>query len=172
MRIFLIAGKAGSGKNEVANIIKDTLGNSVVTSFSKYIKLFTLELTDWDGRDITKPREFLQNMGDKLRAINEDFLTKRILDDIKVYEKEGITNVIISDVRLVHEVEYFKNLDVFDVIAIRVNSNESKRKLTNDEMNHHTELELDTYQGFDYVIENNFNDDLKMQVKEILEGMK
>lgn len=172
MKIFLIAGKAGSGKNEVANIIKETLSNSVVTSFSKYIKLFTLELTDWDGRDITKPREYLQNMGDKLRAIDKDFLTKRILEDIEVYKREGISNVIVSDVRLVNEIEYFKNLNKFDVIAIRVNSKESKRKLTNDEMNHHTELELDTYQGFDYVIENNFNDDLKKEVEEILEGMK
>ncbi len=172
MRIFLVAGKAGSGKNEVANIIKDTLGNSVITSFSKYIKLFTLELTDWDGRDINKPREYLQNMGDKLRAIDEDFLTKRILEDIEVYEGENIFNVIISDVRLVHEIEYFKKLDNFEVIAIRVNSKESKRKLTNDEMNHHTELELDTYQGFDYVIENKYDETLKKQVKEIVEGMK
>lgn len=172
MRIFLIAGKAGSGKNEVANIIKETLGNSVVTSFSKYIKLFTLELTDWDGRDITKPREYLQNMGDKLRAINEDFLTKRILEDIEVYKKEGITNIIISDVRLVHEIEYFKDKNDYEVISIRVNCDSSARNLTNIEKGHHTETDLDTYQGFDYVIENNFDETLKQQVREILEGMK
>lgn len=172
MRIFLIAGKAGCGKNEVANIIKETLGNSVVTSFSKYIKLFTLELTDWDGRDITKPREYLQNMGDKLRAINEDFLTKRILEDIEVYKKEGITNIIVSDVRLVHEIEYFKDKNDYEVISIRVNCDSSARKLTNIEKEHHTETDLDTYQGFDYVIENNFDEILKQQVREILEGMK
>ena len=57
MKIFLVAGKAGCGKNEVADIIKNNLGNTVITSFSKYIKLFTLELTNWDGSDITKPRE-------------------------------------------------------------------------------------------------------------------
>ena len=172
MRIFLVAGKAGCGKNEVANIIKDTLGNSVVTSFSKYIKLFTLELTDWDGRDITKPREYLQNMGDKLRAINEDFLTKRILEDIEVYEKEGITNVIVSDVRLVHEIEYFKNKSEYDVITIRVNCSNSVRNLTDIEKEHHTETALDTYQGFDYVIENKYDKTLEKQIKEILEGMK
>lgn len=172
MKIFLIAGKAGSGKNEVANIIKENLSNTVVTAFSKYIKLFTLELTDWDGRDITKPREYLQNMGDKLRAIDDDFLTKRLLEDIKVYEKENIKNVVISDVRLIHEIEYFKKNTDLETIAIRVNSKESKRNLSDSEKSHHTELELDTYLGFDYVIENNFDDGLEKEIKEILEGMK
>ena len=172
MKIFLIAGKAGCGKNEVANIIKDTLGNTVVTAFSKYIKIFTLELTDWDGRDITKPREYLQNMGDKLRAIDENFLTKRILEDIEVYKREGINNVVISDVRLVHELEYFKNLKEFDVVAIRINCDSNVRKLTEVEKRHHTEIALDTYQGFDYVIYNDMSEKLEKEVKQILEGMK
>ena len=42
MRVFLISGKAGCGKNEVANIIKEELPNTVITAFSKYIKLFKL----------------------------------------------------------------------------------------------------------------------------------
>lgn len=172
MKVFLIAGKAGSGKNEVANIIKEELPNTVITAFSKYIKLFTLELTDWDGDDSNKPREFLQNMGDKLRAIDEDFLTKRILEDIEVYKREGISNVVISDVRLVNEIEYFKKLNNIEVIAIRVNSNTSMRELTDREKLHHTELALDNYNKFDYIIDNKFDDNLKIQVKEILEGMK
>ena len=172
MRIFLIAGKAGCGKNEVANIIKETLSNTVITSFSKYIKLFTLELTEWDGRDITKPREYLQNMGDKLRAIDEDFLTKRILEDLEVYKREGILNVIISDVRLVHELEYFKNLDNYDVVTIRVNCSNSVRDLTDSERLHHTETALDTYQKFDYVVYNDMNKTLEKEIKELLEGMK
>ena len=171
MKVFLIAGKAGSGKNEVASIIKKELGSAVVTSFSKYIKLYTMELTGWDGNDDNKPREYLQTMGDKLRAIDKDFLTKRIYEDIEVYEKEGISNVIVSDVRLVNEIEYFKNLNI-DVVTIRVNSDTSKRILTDKEKAHHTELALDDYKGFDYIIENEFNENLKEKVKEILKGMK
>lgn len=172
MRLFLIAGKAGSGKNEVANIIKENLNNSVVTGFSKYIKLFALEFTDWDGRDINKPREFLQNMGDALRSIDEDFLTKRIKEDLLVYEKYGIENVIVSDVRLVNEIEYLKKDKTLDVIVIRVNSVSSKRNLSEKNRKHHTELELDNYEKFDYLINNNFDDDLKKDVKNILEGLK
>lgn len=170
MRVFLIAGKAGSGKNEVANIIKNKFRNSVVTGFSKYIKLFALELTDWDGRDFDKPRAFLQNMGDTLRSVHEDFLTKRIREDLLVYEKLGIENVIVSDVRLVNEIEYFKNIEDLDVVAIRVNAINSKRNLNEEERNHHTELELDNYDKFDYVIDNKFDENMKKDVIKILEG--
>ena len=172
MRLFLVAGKAGSGKNEVAIFIKEILKNTVITSFSKYIKLFTLELTDWDGDDSNKPREFLQNMGDKLRAIDEDFLTKRILEDIEVYKREGISNVVISDVRLVNEIEFFKKIKDIEVVTIRVNSDTSRRNLTNDEKHHITEIELDNYNGFDYTVKNQFNDNLKEEIIKILEGMK
>ena len=172
MKLFLIAGKAGSGKNEVAKIIKERLNATVITAFSKYIKLFALELTDWDGRDFNKPRTYLQEMGDKLRAIDEDFLTKRIKEDLEVYKNEGIQNVIISDVRLINEIEYFKNLKDIEVISIRVNCDTCKRDLTNDEKNHHTELELDNYNSYDYVINNKYDEELENDVIRMLEGMK
>ena len=171
MRIFLISGKAGSGKNETANVISDLLGNTVITSFSKYIKLFAMEMTDWDGNEDNKPRTFLQEMGDTLRGIDENFLTKRVLEDIRVYGKY-YDNVVISDVRLLNEIEYFKSNSIYDVITIRVNSVESRRKLAEEEKKHITELELDNYDGFDFVIDNNFDDDLEKKIKLFLEGLK
>ncbi len=171
MRIFLITGKAGSGKNEVAKIIQNNLENTVITGLSKYIKLFALELTNWNGSDDNKPRAFLQNMGDTLRDINEDFLTKRMADDFTVYQKSGIQNVIISDVRLIHEIEYFNKLKEYDVITIRVNSINSKRNLNKDEKNHHTETELDNYKT-QYLIENKFDNNLEKDVLRILKGLK
>ncbi len=172
MRIFLIAGKAGSGKNEVAKIIKNNLQNSVITGFSKYIKLFAKELLPWDGNDNDKPRDFLQKMGDTLRGIDEDFLTERLKQDLEVYRLMGINNVIISDVRLVHEIEYFKKLKDYDIVTIRVNTDFSKRVLTEEEKNHHTEIELDNYQNFDYIINNAFDLSLSEDIKKIVEGMK
>ncbi|HAB66901.1 MAG TPA: hypothetical protein DCE23_05995, partial [Firmicutes bacterium] len=142
MKLFLIAGKAGSGKNEVADIIKKNLNNSIVTGFSKYIKLFALEFTNWDGRDFHKPRAVLQSIGDTLRSVREDFLTKRIKEDLLVYKKLGIENVIVSDVRLINEIEYFKKEKDIEVITIRVNTKTSKKNLNESEKNHRTELEL------------------------------
>ncbi len=172
MRIFLIAGKAGSGKNEVARLIKEKRSKTVITGLSKYIKLFALELTDWDGVDDNKPRTFLQEMGDYLRAVDIDFLTKRMKEDILVYEKLGYQNVIISDVRLLHEIEYFKKIKNIEVITIEVRAKEQTRQLSNKEMNHQTEIELDNYDSFDYVIENNLDDKLNDEVDKILEGLK
>ena len=170
MNIYLICGKAGSGKNEVANHLAENLDNTVVTGFSKYIKQFALELTDWDGTDSHKPRKFLQEMGDNLRAIDPDFLTKRMAEDIEVYASQGIQNVIISDVRLLHEIEYFKKIKKYNVITIRVNSEVSKRVLTEEQKEHHTETELDNYQGYDFVIVNAFDRSLYSEVERILEG--
>ena len=167
-----IDGKAGCGKDEVAKLIKSKLDNTVITGLSKYIKLFALELTDWDGSDNNKPREFLQTMGDKLRACREDYLTKRIYEDIEIYKREGISNVVISDVRLVNEINYFKNKSDLEVITIRVNCDNSKRCLTNEEKKHITEIELDNYNEFDYIIDNKFNEELEIQINNILEGMK
>ena len=170
MNIYLICGKAGSGKNEVANYLADNLDDAVITSFSKYIKQFALELTDWDGTDSHKPREFLQKMGDTLRAIEPDFMTKRMKEDIQVYQSQGVKNVIISDVRLYHEVEYFKKIKKYNVITIRINSKVSKRVLTLEQKNHHTEVDLDNYKDFDYIIENAFDRSLYDEVDKILEG--
>ena len=171
MKVFLLSGKAGSGKNEVATIIKENLEKTVITAFSKYIKLYALEFTDWDGRDITKPREFLQGMGDKLRSIDENFLTDRLIQDFAVY-RNTFENVIISDVRLPHEIEYIKANCNEDVYAIRVNSTKNKRNLNDKEKSHHTELDLDNYDKFDFIIENNFDETLTENVKKVLEEIK
>ena len=169
MKIFLIAGKAGSGKNEVAVKIKQLLPKTVITSISKYIKLFALEYTDWDGRDFNKPRRFLQTMGDKIRKVDEYFFINRIKEDLKIYSLD-YNNVIISDIRLIKEIEEFKKDSNNEIITIKVISSKSKRNLTKEEQNHITETELDNYNKFDYIIEN--NEELDNKLKEILKGMK
>ena len=169
MKVFLIAGKAGSGKNEVAVKIKQLLPKTVITSISKYIKLFALEYTDLDGRDFNKPRRFLQTMGDKIRRVDEYFFINRIKEDLKIYSLD-YDNVIISDIRLIKEIEEFKKDSNNEIITIKVISSKSKRNLTQEEQNHITETELDNYNKFDYIIEN--NEELDNKLKEILKGMK
>ena len=70
MKIYLVAGKSGSGKGEVANIISEYyLANgkkTLITEFSKYIKMYAREVINWDGTN-PKPRKFLQNLGVTIR---------------------------------------------------------------------------------------------------------
>ncbi len=174
MRIFLIAGKAGSGKNVVAKLIKEyyvyKLEECAITSYSKYIKNFALELTDWDGNENTKPREFMQNLGDEMRKIDPDFLVSNMIKDITIYQKH-VENLVISDVRMPNEIDMIKT--AFDnVYAIYVVNQFSESKLTLKQQAHITENALEGYNDFDYVIANDELDKLKEKVFKILDEVK
>ena len=170
MKIFLICGKAQSGKNEVANIIKEYYNNvqqkSVITGFSKYIKLFAKEVLDWDGKEETKPRDFLQNIGEVSRdIIDNNIFVDRMLDDLLIYQRL-VDNVIICDIRLKNEIFWIK-LNFKDVYVIRVNKNTNN--LNEIQKNHNTEIALDKYKKYDYIIDNNQSKEtLKKQVIDIL----
>lgn len=176
MRIFVVAGKAGSGKGEVAKFINEfyiyKLENCVVTQYSKYLKNFAVELTDWDGISADKPRDFLQNFGSKIRAYDAEFFTKRMIEDINIYNLEGINDVIISDARMPEEIECLReNFD--EVYAIYVENQFAPSKLSIVEQSHITETALDSYADFDYTLANDGNlDNLKDKVFKFLEGIK
>jgi len=164
MKIFLIAGKSGSGKTEAAKLIKKNLDKTVVTNFSKYIKLFALEMTDWDGSDQNKPRTFLQQMGDRLRKIDKYFLPKRIMEDILIYEQD-YDYLVICDVRMLDEINYIKEHNE-GVVTIMIEG-KSSNKLSLEEQNHCTENEFMNY-DYDYVIKNNYDDNFEKDILEII----
>ncbi len=170
MKVILISGKAGSGKDEVAKLLKMYLGNTVITKLAKYIKLFAAEMTDWDGKEDDKPRTFLQEMGDNLRLLDKNFLTKRMIEDLNIYEK-NVDVVVINDARLPLEIEEIKeNFD--DCYSIYVENNFAKSTLTVEQQSHYTEVALEGYNEFDYIIANDTLDVLKEKVFKILEDLE
>ena len=176
MRVFVIAGKSGSGKGEVAKFINEyyiyKLQKNVVTSYSKYLKLFAQELTDWDGVSANKPRDFLQSFGTKIRNYDKRFFTKRMIEDVAVYELDGVDNIIISDARMPDEIDEIRN-NFDDVYAIYVENQFSPSKLTVEQQAHITETALEGYNDFDYVLSNDNNiEELKNKVFKYLEGIK
>lgn len=176
MKIFVVAGKAGSGKGEVAKFIKEyyiyKLENSVVTQYSKYLKNFAMELTDWDGVSENKPRKFLQDFGTTIRNYDKEYFTKRMIEDINIYELANVNNVIISDARMPEEIEELKeNFD--EVYSIYVENQFGQSKLTVEEQAHITELALENYNDFDYTIANDgTTENLKDKVFKYLEGLE
>ncbi len=176
MRIFIVAGKAGSGKSEVAKFINEyyiyKLDTCVVTQYSKYLKNFAKELTDWDGISENKPRQFLQEFGTKIRNYNSEFFTKRMLEDIDIYELAGINNIIISDARMPEEIERLKN-SLDNVYSIYVENQFALSKLSITEQAHITETALDNYNDFDYTLANDgTKEDLKNKIFKFLEGIE
>ncbi len=174
MRIFLVAGKADSGKGEVAKLIKEfyiyKLESVVITEYSKYLKNFVKELTDWDGNPNTKPRKELQTLGDKIRSIDSKYFINNMLNDLKIYETLT-DNVIVSDVRFPDEIEQIK-LNYDEVYAIYVENQFSKSNLTVEEQSHISEVALENYEEFDYVLANDEINKLKEKVFKYLEGIK
>ena len=172
MKIFLIAGKAGSGKHEVATFIKEHFiyekQETIITGYSKYLKQFAEEIIDWDRNENNKPRKFLQDLGVQIRTElgMPDFFTDRMLDDIKVYEKYASV-VVIDDVRLPNEIEKIKEA-YEDVTSILVINQFGDSGLTVEEQIHPTETALENYDKFDYTLINNDMNQLKEDVFKIL----
>ncbi len=174
MRIFLVAGKAGSGKGEVAKLIKEyyiyKLDKCVITEYSKPLKTLAQELTDWDGNQNTKPRGYLQKLGDEIRGIDERYFVKSMLENLKIYE-HFVNNVVISDVRYPIEIEEMK-LNYDKVYAICVENQFGKSPLSLEEQTHQSETALDNYEEFDYIIANDNKENLKDKIFKFLEGVE
>ncbi len=110
MKIFLIGGKANSGKDSTADGITKYYrekGKDVVNiQIAYYIKMYAKQIAKWDGDNETKPRQLLQDLGTELirKQIDEYFFIKRILQDIDIYSRY-FDVITISDGRLPEEFE-------------------------------------------------------------------
>lgn len=172
-KIIILTGKAQSGKNLSANIIKQYLEKqkkkTVIIAYAKYLKDYAKEIENWNGREATKPRELLQQLGVELikNKIDKNMLINRIKEDIKVYEYFFDT-IIISDARFKEEIE---NIKTNNTVVIKIEGKENK--LTDEQKKHITETALDDYKNYDYIIENNSTKkELKKQIKKIMEEIE
>jgi len=169
-KLFIISGKAKSGKNEVSKIIEKYYKEKkcITISFAYYLKDYVKRITGWDGNEITKPRELLQKLGIELikEKIDSKLLINRILEDIEVFSY-FYDIIIISDARLIDEIEDIKN-KYYNSISIRINRNNYQNNLTVEEKKHITETGLDNYINYDYIINNTDYNTLKEEVENIL----
>lgn len=171
--IFVIAGKANSGKDTVAKIIKNevmVMGLKAVNlQYSYYIKMYAKEITDWDGSEDTKPRTLLQQLGTEVIRTHLDnyFFINRIIEDIKVYSY-FFDVVTISDARLPEELDKIK--DAFpNVYKIGILRPEFNNSLDESQKEHNTEVALNSYQDYDFILNNNGTiEDLSIKIKEML----
>ena len=169
-KIFLISGHARSGKDTVSKIIEKYYFNKkcINISFGHYIKDYAKRVSDWDGNEETKPRELLQQLGIELikNKIDNKLFIKRIIEDIEIFSY-FYDVIIVDDVRLFDEIETLKN-KYNDSISIRIIRNNFDNGLTNKEKKHLTEIDLDRYNNFDYIVENIDYEYLKKSIEDIL----
>ena len=172
MQIILIGGKARSGKSTIANFMVEELKKQgkkpCELQIGQYIKYYAMKYFNWDGKEETKPRSLLQELGTEVirNKIDPDFHIDRLIQDIEVLSYFYDT-FIVSDVRMPVEIE--KPKTKFDNVVTLKMVRESD-ELNSKEQKHVTETALDSYEGFDYIINNDKTlEDLEIKAKDILE---
>ena len=174
MKVFLIGGKAGVGKGSAAQIIKEYYAKqekeTVITQITKYIKMYAMEISNWNGEEENKPRALLQMVGSKIREeLGEKFFVRRIVEDLSFY-KLNYEVVVIADIRLPFEIEYFREILGDMVYALKITRKKNPTELKESEKSHETEIALDHYHGFDYEFKNNEDlDTFKAKIMKYLE---
>lgn len=173
MKIFVIGGKAKSGKNTFGEFLREELKEygykPCVMHLTEPLYSFARNYFDWNGNDEDKPREFLQKMGIEIiqeKMGKKDFLLNRFYENVEILSN-FFDVFIVADARLVHEFESIRN-KYDDVVTIKLERHNYDAQLTEEEANHRTEKEIADYNDFDYIIENKGLKDLKTAALEVV----
>lgn len=162
-----ISGKMHSGKDTLAKILqKLLLPEEYETKYFAYkLKQITSILTNTsieDNLSVEGKNKILPEWGMSLGAIQQKIGTDAIRD--KVHRDAWVlalfneytvnSNWIITDVRFPNEVERIKS---FDGYLIRINGDPLGLRIkSNRKINHSSEISLDDYAKWDFVLDNNF----------------
>lgn len=178
MKIFLVYGQARSGKGDVALAIKQIYTEQglkvAITEYSKYLKLFAEEILGWDGKPETKPRTFLQELGQEI--IKEELkmpylLLNRMKEDIIIYQK-FVDVLVIADNRLIEQIEGPKLWYPKDSYVIKVVRPNHDNGLTDQQKDHITETEIANYNQYDLLIKNIDANSIDVAINNFLKGVK
>lgn len=166
-RIIIFSGKQYSGKDTAAKIMLKEMPSYKRCAMGDIIKLTygAQKGLTYEEIEKNKPlyRQDLINLGNWGRAQDPDYWLKKII------EQEG--NLIVTDVRVPHEYEIFKNAGA---VAIRVEAERDIRASRGELIGETdiTETGLDNIKDWDYIINNNSDyENLEKQVMEIIKNL-
>ncbi len=151
--IIIISGKQYSGKDTLAKILLEKL-NSKNLGFKRIgigdaIKIEYGKKNNLSFEEIEKNKHLyrndLINLGNWGRNKNKNYW----LENLSKFNR-----IIVPDIRVRDEIEFFKNLKDKNILLVRVNASfeaRSKRGIiTNSDDN--TEIELDNYPDWDIIV--------------------
>ena len=177
-KIILISGKARSGKDYCAELLKNKLEKEgykvVIDRFAKYIKSYLKDYYGWNGVKDEEYRHKLQWLGTE--RIKQDlnfksFHAKRLAEDFQIFENE-FDYFIVPDTRFPDEI--YTMLSAFGkdkVITIRVNRiDKDVTKDLGELSKHSSEVALDDFK-FDYMITNNGDESFERAVDDLIIGV-
>ena len=149
-QIIILSGKQYSGKDTVAKILLENLTNFKRIGLGDAIKIEYGEQKGLSFEEIEQNkaqyRQDLINLGNQRRSEDKDYWIK------KVIKMPG--NIIVPDVRVKRELEFFKEANAFTIRVEASRETRSQRGQLVGETDV-TEVDLDDIKDWDYVIENN-----------------
>lgn len=176
MKIYVLAGKAKSGKDLLGKYMKTELDfkgkNACILRLTSPLYEYAKNYFSWDGDEKTKPREFLQEMGIEIiknQLGKKHFLIDRLCEDIEIL-KTFFDIFIITDARLIEEFEELKKRYP-NTKVIYIKRENYDNLLSEKEKNHITEKELEKYDNYDYIVENTSKEELLKQSHFIINDM-
>ena len=167
-RIIIFSGKQYSGKDTAGKIFLEELpdlhrcamGDIIKFEYGKKHNLTYEEIE----KNKSQSRAGLIELGNWGRSQSPDYWLEKII------QSEG--NIIVTDVRVEHEYEVFKNAGA---IAIRIEADRDVRAQRGELIGETdvTEVGLDHITEWDYVIENNSDyETFKQKVLEVIDELK
>lgn len=153
MRLIGLSGKAGSGKDTVADEILRLTGNfAYKTPFALEVKSVASNL-GWNGQKDTNGRVLLQFIGKRERQADPNHWIDLLDTRLRFIEEEAKTSVlfVVSDVRYVNEAEWVLGHPFSELWRIERPNFSGIEGLA---AKHETETSLDNYKHFSRVIHN------------------
>lgn len=167
-KIIIFSGKQYSGKDTVAKIMLEAMPDYKRCAMGDIIKLTygKQKGLTYDEIEKNKPvyRQDLINLGNWGRAQDPDYWLKKII------EQDG--NIMVTDVRVPHEYEVFKNAGAASIRVEASRETRMQRGTLIGEIDI-TETGLDNITDWDYVIDNNSDyETLKTKTYELTKKIK
>jgi hypothetical protein len=146
MKVILISGKAGHGKDTLAGYMKKFMemrGKKVlIIHYGDLLKYICKSLFGWDGKKDEKGRTLLQYVGtERVRALYPDYWVHFVKIMLDIFHDEW-DYVLIPDVRFPNEIKGMASFDPYIIRVVRPGFN----MLTEKQQKHASETALD---GFD-----------------------
>lgn len=163
-KIIVISGKQYSGKDTLAKILLDLMPNFKRVGIGDAIKIEYGKRKNLTFDEIEAQKHLyradLIELGNWGRAQDDDYWLKNIAN---------MDNIIVPDVRVCHEIEFFKQKGAYLIRVESSEENRSKRGVLVG-VNDITETALDNYQDWNLVIENNSTyEDLMKKAEQIVQ---
>lgn len=140
MKITLLTGPAGVGKDTFAREIIEGEQYTAAIAFADYLK-YTAHSLGWDGMKDDKGRTFLQELGDVVRRYDPEFWIKYVV--VQIIENPLIEHWVVTDARFDNEVTYLRDAFPEAEVEVVLLKRDYVSPLSEEQRNHPTERGID-----------------------------